>query len=978
MLEAKVDTFVTTELQNFQRILSLNDVEESEAQRTEEHEREDEGSREAFLKFTLSMLRSMKEHQLADCLQTRAIVPTCQSRLKSSLKQKFGCIFEGIPMAGKPSLLNDIYTELYISEGGSGMINDEHEIRQIESSFRQTSGQDIQINYEDIFHPSCDRPVRTVLTKGVAGIGKTVLMRKFTLDWAEDKTNRSIHFTFPFAFRELNVLKEKEYSLIKLLHLFFVDIKEAEICNFDDFAVVFILDGLDECRLPLDFYNNKTISDVTQPAAVDVLLTNLICGNLLPSARLWITTRPAAASVLPAQWVDRVTEVRGFTDTQKMDYFKKRFKKEEQAERIIAHIKQSRSIHIMCHIPIFCWITASVLEPVLRSDKKAALPKTLTEMYICFLLVELKLMNEKLNRPETDTLWNTQTCETTMALGKLAFDQLQKGNLIFYESDLIESKINTSEASLYSGLFTQIFKEECGLFLQKVFCFVHLSIQEFLAALYVFVTFFNTGVNVLSELQPRSLSWSELFNFQSKEQMFFKSAVKMALKSQNGHLDLFLRFLLGLSMKSSHVPLQGLLKLAEPSSYDNSETVQYIKQKIQENPSPERCINLFHSLYELKDISLVEEIQQCLSLGRLSTDKLSPAQWSALVFLLSSEKDMEVFDLRKYSASEKGLLRLLPVLHISKAAVLSDCNLSDRSCEALVSVLTLKTSSLRVLDLSNNSLMDSGVKTLSSGLASQHCKLEILRLSGCQVTEEGCAALAHALSCNPFHLKELDLSYNYPGDLGTKQLMAALENPRLQLTTLSLEHGGIQRLKPGQKKYACELMLDPNTANNNLALSEDNRRVTLVQRAQPYPDHPHRFGHWNQVMCKEGLTGRCYWEVDCEGWVNIGVAYKRIKRKGQDDDSWIGQNDASWSLVCHDKFSASHKNQRIVIPMQPSGGSSRVAVYLDWHAGALSFYRVSSNALVHIHTFHSTFTEPLYPAFGFVLSSESSLSLCQM
>lgn len=548
------------------------------------------------------------------------------------------------------------------------MINEEHEIRQIESSFRQTSGQDIQINYEDIFHPSCDRPVRTVLTKGVAGIGKTVLTRKFTLDWAEGKTNRSIHFTFPFAFRELNVLKDKEYSLITLLHLFFVDLKEAKICSFDGFAVVFILDGLDECRLPLDFYNNKTLFDVTQPAAVDVLLTNLICGNLLPSAQLWITTRPAAASVLPAQRVDRVTEVRGFTDTQKMDYFKKRFKREEQAERIIAHVKQSRSIHIMCHIPIFCWITASVLEPVLRSDEKAALPNTLTEMYIYFLLVEIKLMNEKLNRPETDTVWNTQTCEIIMALGKLAFDQLQKGNLIFYESDLIESKINASEASVYSGLFTQIFKEE-GLFLQKVFCFVHLSIQEFLAALYVFITFFNTGVNLLSEPQLGSLRWSELFNFQSKEQIFFQSAVKMALQSRNGHLDLFLRFLLGLSLKSSQVHLQGLLKPAESSLCDNSKTVQYIKQKIQEHPSPERCINLFHSLYELKDSSLVEEIQQCLSLGRLSTDKLSPAQWSALAFLLSSDKEMEVFDLRKYSASEKGLLRLLPVLHISKTAV---------------------------------------------------------------------------------------------------------------------------------------------------------------------------------------------------------------------------------------------------------------------------------------------------------------------
>lgn len=137
---------------------------------------------------------------------------------------------------------------------------------------------------------------------------------------------------------------------------------------------------------------------------------------------------------------------------------------------------------------------------------------------------------------------------------------------------------------------------------------------------------------------------------------------------------------------------------------------------------------------------------------------------------------------------------------------------------------------------------------------------------------------------------------------------------------------------------ACELMLDPNTANNNLALSEDNRCMTAAQMKLPYPDHTQRFGHWKQVLCKEGLTGRCYWEVDWEGWVNIGVAYKRIKRKGQNDDSWIVQNDAFWSLVCHDSFTACHKNQRIVIPMQHSFGISRMAVYLDWHAGVLSFY----------------------------------------
>lgn len=571
-------------------------------------------------------------------------------------------------MAGNPTLLNDIYTELYIAEGGSGMINDEHEIRQIESTFRRTSGRDVQIKFEDIFDPRCPQPVRTVLTKGVAGIGKTVLMHKFALDWAEGKTNRNIHFTFPFTFRELNVLGDKEHSLIQLLHLFFGAIREAEICSFSDFQVLFILDGLDECRLPLDFYNNPTLSDVTKPASVDVLLTNLICGNLLPSAHIWITTRPAAVGMLPTRLVDMVTEVRGFTDAQKVEYFKKRFKKEEQAERIIAHIKQSRSIHIMCHIPIFCWITALVLEPALRAKEKAVLPKTLTEMYIYFLLVETKRMNEKLNRPETGTVWNNQACQTTMALGKLAFHQLRKGNLIFYESDLLESNIKVSEASAYSGLFTQIFKEEHSLFLYKVFCFIHLSIQEFLAALYVYVTFINNGVSPLSDRQSVSSWW--LPNFQSKEQIFFHTAVDSALKSQNGHLDLFLRFLLGLSLESSQAHLQGLLKPAQAAPCDKSETVQYIKQKIQENPSPERCLNLFHCLYELKDNSLVEEIQGFLSSGRLSTDKLSPAQWAALLFfLLSSENEMEVFDLRKYSASEEGLLRLLPVLQISKTAV---------------------------------------------------------------------------------------------------------------------------------------------------------------------------------------------------------------------------------------------------------------------------------------------------------------------
>ncbi|KAL1276286.1 hypothetical protein QQF64_035909, partial [Cirrhinus molitorella] len=678
--------------------------------------------------------------------------------------------------------LKAVYTELFITEGDMKDVYQACEILKIDDAFRKKQTQDKPINCNKLFSLLRENnEEKIVLTKGIAGIGKTVSVHKFILDWAEGEANQDIDCVFLLPFREINRIKDREVNLHEFLQVFYNELKNLEKSKlYTEYKLAFIFDGLDESRLPLNF-NSGTLNAVEEKSSVDVLFTSLVKGKLLPSALVWVTSRPAAANQIPPEYVGLFTEVRGFTDQQKEEYFRKRITDETQASRIISHIKTSHSLYIMCHIPVFCWITATVLQNILTKNSEENISTTLTEMYIHFLLIQMNIKNqkydEKAERQRTVLLHLNK--EMILKLAKLAFEQLKQDNIVFYEEDLEECDIDVSTDTEFTGMIAEFFKKEDGLHETKVFCFVHLSVQEFLAAVHVFICYLNKN---MQELQ--------FFFDEPKENItlleLLQKAIDKATKSQRGHLDLFLRFLMGISLKSSQKLLKGLTTHSEDTTLSITKTIEYIKHEQNKyNISDEAVVNLFYCLLELKDHSLYEEIQSYLSSDFHPGRDLSSSMCTVLTYvLLMSEKVLEEFNPKRLTLSSSNYTRLIPAVRCCKKALFDGCGLDKTCCEIVSSALQQPNSHLTELDLSSNHLRDSGVKMIYDGLKSPHCQLNILRLCGCNLTAQCCESLSSALQSSNSVLRELDLSNNDLQDSGLKLLSDGLKSPNSKLEIL--------------------------------------------------------------------------------------------------------------------------------------------------------------------------------------------------
>ncbi|XP_028276434.1 NLR family CARD domain-containing protein 3 [Parambassis ranga] len=559
---------------------------------------------ERTLYHTIRTLENVGKKEEAEQLRNQCKRALIRFQLQHYAFRKYQVIREGVVQAGVGNLLDTVYVEPQISTCGFGGVNPAHEFSQHRPSHLQVPSPDSFVSLNELFRlQKVDgTPVRTVLTTGIPGIGMSVCVGKFSLDWAELRANRDLQFIIKLSFRALWTLRSKnlppsqKMSVMEMIQYYHPDCKgmpylEEEHCKF-----LLILESFDCYQTTLDWKNAEVINDISTQAHPDVLIVNILRGSVLPGAYIWILGRRAAVSQIPSQFIDVVTEIQGFSDEMKDDFLTKRYTDAQLAAKIVAHYKRLPALVTLAHQPFVCWMIASTYERSFRYDDYGVHRPRLTPFYISIMIIQ---MNRRLQfyygKTDYNLKWSNEDKLLLHQMGKMAFKMLERNTSVFFEEDVKDNGLKLTEVVVLSGLCTELPSPASDG--RRTFCFIHLTVQEFMAAVYVFTTFRTESKNVLdSGVIPRLMS-----GYQTKSAAsLFQSALTRTLNHPLGHYDMFLRFLCGMLGPECHdKELKGILYPHNmPKVAGLEEAEKLLEQSIQTAPA-DRVENLRECLREM-------------------------------------------------------------------------------------------------------------------------------------------------------------------------------------------------------------------------------------------------------------------------------------------------------------------------------------------------------------------------------------------
>lgn len=551
---------------------------------------------EESLHLTRTLLRKMGQDSSLEYLETLCLRNEVRYDLGNTLKKIYSEVSEDLAMEGEKRPFDDVFVNLRITSTHDNGPNIEHEVMSIEQLHTNHKTPKM-LSTKDIFSAEKDDPrnANLIFFTGVAGSGKSMAIRRLILDWAEERSHKQVDFLFPLPIRELKQFEGLEVSIVDIVQKLYPETAKLRHKDFrdEDCKILFLFDGLDEYSDELDFANTGYIIDEICNASLQKIMVNLLRGRLLYRSLFLITSRPQVKGCIPWDTHYKHIEIHGFADPEKDEYFRKRLKNADQADRVIAYINSYKTLRIMCHLPLFCSLVAEECERIFKEQGiQAELPKSLTYMYTKLLLV---LMREqrKLRAPEQTS---DEERDFLMKLGKLAFTMLEKGSFKISKYKWVDLDISDKEAVINSGLCTQYLTSPFVLHHEDYVSFIHPTMQEYLAALYAVLTFRNQGKNIFE--QPAKNKLKGMFKGHKAMEMY-KCAVDKSLLCEDGKFDFFLRFLFGLSAKTNQDLLESLYTspLKWPTFVED--VVALIKKRIRDNQYPNRTSNLQHCLEEL-------------------------------------------------------------------------------------------------------------------------------------------------------------------------------------------------------------------------------------------------------------------------------------------------------------------------------------------------------------------------------------------